>query len=128
MEQEELELVTFAEPTCRTANVEVRDQATDEIREFLDARYVGPAEAAWRLLEFPMHGRSHSVQRLVVHRFEEQSCTFNEQDLGGAGEEEMGAGDAQSAETPRGEEWAFESCVCNSKFPGGCSSPSGVSG
>ncbi len=62
------------------ANVQVRDQATDEIREFLDARYVGPAEAAWRLFEFPMHGRSHAVQRLVVHRFEEQSCTFEEQD------------------------------------------------
>ncbi len=50
------------------ANVQVRDQATDEIREFLDARYVGPAEAAWRLFEFPMHGRSHAVQRLVVHK------------------------------------------------------------
>jgi hypothetical protein len=40
----------------------------DEIRDYLDARYVGPAESAWRLFEFPMHGKSHTIERLPVHR------------------------------------------------------------
>ena len=40
----------------------------DEITDHVDARYVGPAEAVWRLLEFPMSGRSHSVERFVMHQ------------------------------------------------------------
>ena len=48
----------------------------DEIRDYLDARYVGPAEAAWRLFEFPMHGKSHTIERLPVHQEGEQQCAF----------------------------------------------------
>ena len=39
----------------------------DEVQDFLDARYVGPPEACWRLLSFDMHGKSHVVERLPVH-------------------------------------------------------------
>ena len=45
------------------ANMEV----VNEVTEFLDARYVTAPEAAWRLFEFPMHARSHAVERLPVH-------------------------------------------------------------
>ena len=38
----------------------------DEIRDHVDARYVGPPEAVWRLLEFPMSGRSHHIERLAL--------------------------------------------------------------
>src|ERR1700723_1635085 len=47
------------------ATVEVGDQ--DEIKEFIDARYIGPVEACWRIMQFPMHGESPSVRRLPVH-------------------------------------------------------------
>jgi len=39
----------------------------DEITRFLDFRYLGPCEAAWRIFEFPMQGRSHHVERLPIH-------------------------------------------------------------
>eukprot|EP00435_Cladocopium_sp_Y103_P060653 s247_g22.t1 len=57
------------------ARIEVSDRR-DEIQEHLDARYLGATEAAWRLFEFPLHGQSHSVQRLIVHLPQEQMVTF----------------------------------------------------
>ena len=39
----------------------------DEIRNYIDARYVSAPEAMWRLLEFPMHDCLHAVKRLPVH-------------------------------------------------------------
>lgn len=39
----------------------------DELQAHIDARYLGAAEAAWRLFEFPIHGCSHAVERLAVH-------------------------------------------------------------
>jgi hypothetical protein len=63
------------------ARLEVGGQGTshtavDEIRAFVDARYVGPCEAAWRLLQFPLSGMSHSVVRLDVHLPDEQRMLF----------------------------------------------------
>ncbi|PIA31356.1 hypothetical protein AQUCO_05000025v1 [Aquilegia coerulea] len=39
----------------------------DEIQQYLDARYVGPVEAAWRLYGFRIHGELPSVTRLALH-------------------------------------------------------------
>ena len=39
----------------------------NEVQPYLDARYVGPPEGAWRLFAFPMHEKSHNVERLAVH-------------------------------------------------------------
>ena len=39
----------------------------DEIEQFVDSRYVSPPEAMWRLLENPLHGKSHAVYKLAVH-------------------------------------------------------------
>ena len=47
------------------AHVELRQH--DEIQEHIDARYLGAAEAAWRLFEFGIHGSSHTVERLSLH-------------------------------------------------------------
>lgn len=43
------------------------EHVVDEVTDFLDARYVGAPEAAWRLFEFELHGRSHPIERLPVH-------------------------------------------------------------
>jgi len=43
------------------------EQVRDEVSEFVEGRYVGSPEAAWRLFEFPIHGKSHVVERLPVH-------------------------------------------------------------
>ena len=50
----------------------------DEIAAHVDARYVGPAEASWRLFGFPLHGISHHIERLAVHLKSMQSCLYEE--------------------------------------------------
>lgn len=45
----------------------VQEQRVDEIKNYLSARYVGSMEAAWRLFQFPLTGRSHTVFTLPVH-------------------------------------------------------------
>ncbi|GJX98975.1 DNA helicase, partial [Tanacetum coccineum] len=39
----------------------------DEIKNYLDARYVSPHEACWRIFEFEIHYREPAVQILAVH-------------------------------------------------------------
>ena len=50
----------------------------DEITEYIDGRYLSPMEAAWRLQEFPLCGRSHTVMRLAVHTENQQQIIFEE--------------------------------------------------
>jgi hypothetical protein len=54
----------------------------DEVTNFINTRYVSAPEAVWRLLESPMHDRSHTVIRLPVHLPNQQRITFE------AGQEE----------------------------------------
>lgn len=48
----------------------------DKINIFLNAPYVGPSEAAWRLFAYPMHDQSHTVVRLSVHLPDSQNVYF----------------------------------------------------
>lgn len=50
----------------------------DEISRFVNMRYVSAPEACWRLLEFPMQAKSHSVQKLAVHLPEHQNVYIQE--------------------------------------------------
>ncbi|XP_075588849.1 uncharacterized protein LOC142597684 [Dermatophagoides farinae] len=52
----------------------------DEVRNYIDSRYTAACEAIWRLLEFPMHDKSHAVYRLPVNLPQEQPVYFNEDD------------------------------------------------
>ena len=47
-------------------------ERNDEIKNFLDARYVSAAESCWRLFSFPMHKEFPSSQRLDIHLEEER--------------------------------------------------------
>jgi hypothetical protein len=66
------------------ANVEFRETLADnneqvnrdELRSFLDARYVSAPEAIWRIFEFKLHDISHAIIRLAVHLPEEQAVYF----------------------------------------------------
>ena len=55
------------------------EKEVDEITEYLDTRYVTAPEACWRLFEYPMHEKSHVVERLPVHLEKEQQVVFMEQ-------------------------------------------------
>ncbi|XP_065323624.1 uncharacterized protein LOC135930767, partial [Gordionus sp. m RMFG-2023] len=48
-------------------NVDSPPTKYDEINNHINARYVSSCEAMWRLLENPMHDRSHAIIRLAVH-------------------------------------------------------------
>ncbi|XP_058185669.1 uncharacterized protein LOC131302894 [Rhododendron vialii] len=45
-----------------------------EIKEYLDARYIGPVEAAWRLFGHSMHEEILTVVRLALHLPEKYNC------------------------------------------------------
>ena len=53
------------------------EHEVDEVKSFLDSRYCGAPEAAWRLLQFPLHGKSHQVDKLPVHLPLEQHLLFS---------------------------------------------------
>ncbi|GJX72167.1 DNA helicase [Tanacetum coccineum] len=52
----------------------------DEIRNFVEARYIGPHEACWRMLEFPIHYRDPAVLSLAVHLENMQHIQFRSKD------------------------------------------------
>ncbi|KAH1127014.1 hypothetical protein GYH30_015842 [Glycine max] len=39
----------------------------DEMKEYMDCRYISPCESTWRIFGFPIHGRKPSVERLQFH-------------------------------------------------------------
>ena len=49
----------------------------DEIQRYVDCRYISSIEAAYRMLEFSMHGRFPSVMPLMVHLPNEQHVIFD---------------------------------------------------
>lgn len=53
-------------------------EPVDEIKMYLDARYVSASESIWRIFHYKMHGRFPAVQRLAVHLPDQQSVTFRE--------------------------------------------------
>lgn len=53
-------------------------QHIDEIKTYLDGRYICPHEAAWRIFDFPIHHRNPAVQILSVHEENSQSILFKE--------------------------------------------------
>jgi hypothetical protein len=50
----------------------------DEIKLYLDSRYVSACEAIWRLLCFSMHEESPNIVRLQVHLPNQQLVTWNQ--------------------------------------------------
>ncbi|GJW22091.1 hypothetical protein Tco_0032713 [Tanacetum coccineum] len=52
----------------------------DEIKNFLDARYISPYEACWGIFEFEIHYREPAVQILAVHLQNMQRVIFKGRD------------------------------------------------
>lgn len=67
--------------TANRANISGGNiQDRDEIKTYLDGRYVCGAEAAHRLFGFDVHHRTTSVERLPVHLPNEKTVTFKDSD------------------------------------------------
>jgi len=56
-------------------------QSGDEIKQYLDCRYISPSEACWRIFSFPIHGRNPAVERLFFHLPGEQSVYFKDDEF-----------------------------------------------
>ena len=52
----------------------------DEIKMYLDARYISASESIWRIFHYRMHNHTPNVQRLAVHLPNQQSVTFQDGD------------------------------------------------
>ncbi|XP_072760469.1 uncharacterized protein [Anoplolepis gracilipes] len=55
----------------------------DEIRNFIEARYVGPVEASWRILEKKLQDKSHIIVRLPVHLPNQQNVIIENEAIKG---------------------------------------------
>lgn len=52
------------------------DEAVDEIKDYLDGRYISPAEACYRLFKYDLSEHGPSVYRLAVHLPSERTVMF----------------------------------------------------
>ncbi|XP_075645785.1 uncharacterized protein LOC142616929 [Castanea sativa] len=53
---------------------------TDEVKTYLNCRYVSAIEACWRIFEFAIHHRELAVQRFSLHNEDEQPVVFKDTD------------------------------------------------
>ena len=58
-------------------SIQRESESIDEIREYLDSRYVSAREASWRIFGFTLHQYYPAVQRLQLHLQNQQYVTFN---------------------------------------------------
>ena len=65
-------------PDCATAIQ--TDGPQDEIRSYLDARYISSTQACHNIFEFPMHMEYPAVYQLPVHLPGQNTVTFNPED------------------------------------------------
>ena len=52
----------------------------DEIKQYIDCRYVSASESYWRIAGFKLHGQFPSIYRLQIHLPNQQLVYFQEQD------------------------------------------------
>ncbi|WOH12592.1 hypothetical protein DCAR_0832098 [Daucus carota subsp. sativus] len=70
---------TLHENTQQSDNTKVAP--INEIKQYLDGRYVCASEAIWRIYGFNIHLRTPSVERLPIHLEDMQIITFNSNDI-----------------------------------------------
>ena len=64
-------------PHITSVGVEPHDKH-DEIKKFVNSRFITGSECMWRFFSFDVHGRDQSVQCLVVHENNQHSVIFHE--------------------------------------------------
>ncbi|CAH0562859.1 unnamed protein product [Brassicogethes aeneus] len=67
-------------PDCITVQVKENDGTVnwDEIRHYLDCRYISAMEACWRLFEFKLGDCTHAVMALPVHMPDDHPVCFDD--------------------------------------------------
>ncbi|XP_071726453.1 uncharacterized protein [Rutidosis leptorrhynchoides] len=62
---------------CSTSTDIEQNSNVDEIKNFVDARFICAPEACWRIFNFPIHSREPAVQILAVHLKDMQLVKFH---------------------------------------------------
>jgi hypothetical protein len=71
----------IVEISCQSNNgTEGNVVEADDIKKYLDYRYVSTSEAVWRIFKFDMHERFLVVEHLQYHLPNQQMVLFNEDD------------------------------------------------
>jgi hypothetical protein len=52
----------------------------DEVKEYLDTRYICPFDSCWRIFGFQIHHHYPPVERMIVHLSNENYVTYTPQD------------------------------------------------
>jgi len=60
------------------SSVTVDNTITDEIRNYIDCRYIGAMEGVWRIFHFSLHDRHPAVQPLDIHLEHQQRVIFQD--------------------------------------------------
>jgi hypothetical protein len=55
-----------------------KNEERDEVKEYIDCRYVSPSEACWRIFSFCIHARKPAVERLFYHLEGQNSVYFQD--------------------------------------------------
>ncbi|XP_035841504.1 uncharacterized protein LOC110919851 [Helianthus annuus] len=63
-----------------TKNNTEQNVAVDEIKAYLDCRYISTCEAAWRIFMYDIHYRSLAIEVLPFHCEDGQSIVYNDHD------------------------------------------------
>ena len=50
----------------------------NEVKDYIDCRYLSAPECVWRLNKFPMHSKSHTVYRMHIHLENQHQVIFRE--------------------------------------------------
>ncbi|XP_074370672.1 uncharacterized protein LOC141711871 [Apium graveolens] len=59
-----------------TTTITPEKQPLDEVKQYLDGRYVCASEASWRIFGFDIHSRWPSVERLPIHLPNDKHVSF----------------------------------------------------
>ncbi|CAG8558882.1 12162_t:CDS:2 [Acaulospora morrowiae] len=59
-------------------STEQKINVIDEIRLYIDARYISASEASWRIFHYRLHDEKPDIQRLQVHLPDQQMVVFSD--------------------------------------------------
>ncbi|XP_074354311.1 uncharacterized protein LOC141693189 [Apium graveolens] len=59
-----------------TTTITPEKRPLDEVKQYLDGRYVCASEASWRIFDFDIHSRWPSVERLPIHLPNDKHVSF----------------------------------------------------
>jgi len=64
--------------TADKSSLAIDDNVTDEVRNYVNCRYIGAMKGTWRIFHFPLHRRHPAVQPLDVHLEHQHRVIFQD--------------------------------------------------